>query len=149
MRRIATVTQRVPDSASARSISSNVAYLPVPSTIRDPNSRPPIRSASVIARLLPAADHRHDLDAIALGERRRRVLRPRDDLAVPLDGDAPPVDAERGDELLDRRSVLDLARLTVDDELHVRVSCRRTRAGRVVLSARDPIRRAGNEGCDG
>jgi hypothetical protein len=67
-----------------------------------------------------AADHRDDLDAVALGKGRRRVLGARDDLAVLLDGDPPSVDAEDVEERRDGGPVGDVARVAVDEDVHRR-----------------------------
>ena len=75
-RRRATVTISAPDRWIASRPSSSVRYLPVPTSRRDSNVRPPMHQGIVLRRAgaapHPAADEGDDLDPVAVGQRRRR-----------------------------------------------------------------------------
>src|SRR5579883_1525600 len=98
-RRTATVTISAPDASTARRVSSNERYLPVPTMSRERYSRPASTNGS--AAISAAPDDVDHLDTVALAERRRAVGRPRDDRRVHLDRDAaranraPPRDRRR------------------------------------------------------
>lgn len=76
----------------------------------------------------------HDLDDVAVAEDRGVVLGARDDLAIALDGDEPPVDFELAEERGDREPFARLAGRAVDEETHGGAystpSTRRRRPGR-------------------
>src|SRR5512143_196992 len=66
----------------------------------------------------PASDEMDDLDRVAVAERRRRVGGARDDLAVQLDRDAAWSEAERRDQVRDRRARRQTSRLVVHRDVH-------------------------------
>jgi hypothetical protein len=69
-------------------------------------------------RMSAASDESDDLDLISRGERSLRVLRAPHDLGVHLDRDAGGLDAERGEQTIERQAVFDLALLTVHVHAH-------------------------------
>jgi hypothetical protein len=64
-----------------------------------------------------AADERDDFEAVPLVQEALGVLFPGHDLEVSLDGQKPAGELQQFEELCDRRSRGDLARVTVDDDL--------------------------------
>lgn len=79
-----------------------------------PRSRkhPPRRASSA------AADHVHNLDHVAVGERPGGVLGARYDRAIQLDGDRAIAEPEQRDERRDRDRRGELARLAVNHDTH-------------------------------
>src|SRR5215475_13155103 len=118
-RRTATVMISAPDASTARRVSSNDRYFPVPMINRERYSRPASRKGSSIVMCRSAAsDEVNDLDGVALAQRRRRVRGTRYDRPVELDRDAPPTEPERGHEVGHRRTVGQHMRLVVHRHLH-------------------------------
>src|SRR5262249_59831905 len=117
-RRTATVTISEPDASTARRVSSNDRYLPVPTIRREVYSRPASVKVSLVS-IASAASHEVDhLDRVSVVKDGRAVLGARHDGAVHLHGDPARPEAERGDEIGDRRPGGDRSRLAVDDDLH-------------------------------
>src|SRR5258708_39945554 len=89
-RRTATVTTSAPDASSARIISSCERYLPVPTSRREWNTRPPmVRGTSfTTSRAVvigsPSSYEMHQLDGIARGDAHLAQRRPAHDAAVFL-----------------------------------------------------------------
>src|SRR2546422_11702411 len=95
-RRTATVTISAPAASTACRVSANERYLPVPTISRERYSRP----ASTKGSFTSSASHEmDDLHHVAVVERHRAVLLPRDDGAVHLDRDAARAEPERSDEI--------------------------------------------------
>src|SRR5262249_45097577 len=102
-RRTATVTISAPDASTARRVSSNERYFPVPTMRREWYSRPARTKGSVICSTAPdEVDH---LDGVAFAQRRALVCDARNDRTVHLDGDAPRAEAERGHQVGHGRAV--------------------------------------------
>src|SRR5450631_199255 len=88
VRRIATVTICAPLASIAARVSVKSRYLPVPTSSRESYALPAMTSLS-FAMPLPSSHGHHDLDAIAVREVRVAEAAARNDLSVPLDGQAP------------------------------------------------------------
>src|SRR6185436_11492405 len=95
-RRSATVTISAPEAARASRVSSLDTYFPVPTMMRERKVRLPRVQVSIISDIssvlgvsgISATSYKgDDLEAVAGGEHGGRVLCPRHDLAVALDGD--------------------------------------------------------------
>src|SRR5688572_18940615 len=121
-RRSATVTISAPDAASAARVSSSEAYLPVPTMMRDESVRPARVQVSFISA---SSDEGDELETITCEDHRRRVIRPRDDLAIALDGNSAIAEPQLSEQYGYGRAVFDFLRLSVDDY----VDARRHRAG--------------------
>src|SRR5258708_17844955 len=96
-RRTATVTTSAPDASSARIISSCERYLPVPTSRREWNTRPPmVRGTSfTTSRAVvigsPSSYEMHQLDGIARGDAHLAQRRPAHDAAVVVPPPPTPV----------------------------------------------------------
>src|SRR5262249_34780153 len=119
-RRTATVTISAPDASTARRVSSNDRYLPVPTMSRERYSRPASVKVSLVSIASPASHEVDHLDRVPVVKDRRAVLGARHDGAVHLHGDPARAEAERGDEIGDRRPGGHRAWLAIylDDDLH-------------------------------
>src|SRR5687768_6398372 len=126
-RRTATVAMSAPDASCARAITACDEYLPVPMISRDANVRPAMTNGeSVIqkipnpkSQLLTTANEVHDFHRIAIVDDYLGKPLALDDGEVVLDGNPPRVDLElvkHGDH---REGLLDVERLTVEDNLHL------------------------------
>lgn len=75
-----------------------------------------------------AADRDDDLEPVAIGDRVRCELTARHDLTIALDGDALACQAERVDEALEGKRVIELAAFAIDGHCHhgQNVSCAET-----------------------
>src|SRR5262245_32870813 len=117
-RRTATVTISAPEASTARRVSSNDRYFPVPTMSREPYSRPASVKVSFIDIASPASHEVDHLDRVPVAKDGRAVLGARHDGAVHLHGDSPRAEAERGDEISHRRPGGDRSRLVIEDDLH-------------------------------
>src|SRR5262249_36106480 len=119
-RRTATVTISAPEASTARRVSSNERYFPVPTIRRERYSRPASTNGSVRPSDMrsPAPDEVDDLDGVAVAQRGAGVLGARDDHAVHLDGDAARAQPERGHQVRHRRTVREGTGLVVHHHRH-------------------------------
>ena len=159
MRRSATVTSSVPLASIAAAIASSERKPPVPSSSREPSSRPAIVSGSVCTRRRDA----HSLQPPWIA-RRTSTRAPssssvvshspaRHDLGVDRDGHAPRAagDVERVEQRAHGRAGRQLARLAVEQDRHAgtpREAARDrrrppTRAAARRTARRRPARRSG------
>src|SRR5258708_33482459 len=89
-RRTATVTTSAPEASSARIISSVERYLPVPTSRREWNTRPPMvrgmsfTTSRAVVMGSPSSYEMHQLDGIARGDAHLAQRRPAHDAAVLL-----------------------------------------------------------------
>src|SRR5690242_10351760 len=122
-RRTATVTTSAPDASMARIISSLERYLPVPTSRREWNTRPPMVSgmsfttSTAVVIGSPSAHEMHQLDRVTLGDAHIAQRRPAHDAAVVLDDHGARVELQRRQQLQQRRAVGDGARLAVHHDL--------------------------------
>src|SRR5690348_2030186 len=122
-RRTATVTTSAPDASMARIISSLERYLPVPTSRRERNTRPPmVRGTSVTTYAAvvigsPPTDGVHQLDGGARGVADVAQGGPAHDAAIVLHHHGARVELQRGQQLQQRRAVRDGARLAVHHDL--------------------------------
>src|SRR4051812_2360419 len=115
-RRRATVTISAPLAARAARVSSRDAYLPVPTMMREVSSR--FASFQVSVNISASTDEGHELELVAGGQHRRRMLRARYDFSVSLDRDTTIGKSQHVDESCDGGAVWDDTVLTVDDDLN-------------------------------
>src|SRR6185369_14370944 len=120
-RRTATVMISAPAASVARRVSSNERYLPEPVMSRERYVLPANTNGSSSA-ISPTSDEMDDLDRVAVVQHGRGVGRPRDDLAIELDGDAARTEAQRRDQIRHRRALGEARRLVVYCDLHHRES---------------------------
>src|ERR1700681_206354 len=114
MRRIATVTTSAPLASWACCMISSDGYFPVPTKSRERHSYLPTRSVSVSVCMLSSGDGDDDLDSVAVVQQPRGMVHPRHDVIVERDRGSVAPRAERFQQGVDRRTVGDFARLTVD-----------------------------------
>src|SRR5258708_14636300 len=106
-RRTATVTTSAPEASSARIISSVERYLPVPTSRREWNTRPPMvrgmsfTTSRAVVIGSPSSYEMHQLDGIARGDAHLAQRRPAHDAAAwfpppppPARGPSPPEPAQ-------------------------------------------------------
>src|SRR5438552_1139137 len=117
-RRTATVTISAPDASTARRVSSNDRYLPVPTMSRERYSRPASVKASLIDIASPAPDEVDHLDRVPVVEHGRAVPGARHHGAIHLDRDPARAEAERAHQVGDRRARGERSRLLIQDDLH-------------------------------
>src|SRR6266851_4054710 len=122
-RRTATVTTSAPDASSARIISSCERYLPVPTSRREWNTRPPMvrgmsfTTSRAVVIGSPSSYEMHQLDGIARGDAHVAQRRPAHDAAVVLHHHGTRVEFQCRQELEQRRAVRDGAPLAVHHDL--------------------------------
>src|SRR5258708_9424982 len=103
-RRTATVTTSAPEASSARIISSVERYLPVPTSRREWNTRPPMvrgmsfTTSRAVVMGSPSSYEMHQLDGIARGDAHLAQRRPAHDAAVLLHHPRPPGASQRRPE---------------------------------------------------
>src|ERR1041385_3101538 len=122
-RRTATVTTSAPDASMARSISSLERYLPVPTSRREWNTRPPIvrgmsfTTSTAVVIGSPASHEMHQLHGVARSDAHVAQRRAAHDVAVVLHHHGARVELQRGQELQQRRAARYRVRLTVHYDL--------------------------------
>src|SRR6185369_3897771 len=112
-RRTATVMISAPAASVARRVSSNERYLPEPVMSRERYVLPASTNGSSSA-ISPASDEMDDLDRVPVVQHGRCIRGPHDDFAIDLDGDAAGAEAQRRDQIRDRRARGQAPRLIVD-----------------------------------
>src|SRR3954468_20953958 len=94
-RRTATVTISAPDASTAAAFSSKLLYLPVPTISREVKLRPAtVQPSALMSCCTPTSatsDKMHDLERVPVFDANLAERGARDDLEVPLDGNAPGV----------------------------------------------------------
>src|SRR5437660_12866517 len=96
-RRTATVTTAAPEASMARSISALERYVPVPTSRREWNTRPPMvrgmsfTTSTAVVIGSPASHEMHQLDGVARGDAHVAQRGPAYDAAVVLDDDGARV----------------------------------------------------------
>src|SRR5262245_38511201 len=86
---------------------------------RERNSRPAMTNGSMG---LSSADEVHDLDLIPFAESGAAVLVPLDHDEVALDRHAPRIDAELGEQVVNRQRVRDGERVSVQHDAHATIN---------------------------
>src|SRR5688572_25953002 len=142
-RRTATVTMSAPEASCACRMTAWDGYLPVPTMSRERKVRPAMTNGVSMMLALAAADGVDDLHAIALPDHRRLERAAPDDLEVVLDGHAPGVDVEPGEQVQHRHRPLQLVPLAVEGDEHVRDASVRSayRAESGQVNAVDEVKR--------
>src|SRR6476620_6239674 len=130
MRRRATVTSTLPDTASAAASASSERNPPVPSSRRERSSVPAMVNTSVlvsVTAISASLDRAQDLHPRPLVQMRRVPLAARDDLGVDRDRHATPGarQVERLQRGLDGRAVHELGGLAVEQDLHASTPSKR------------------------
>src|SRR5581483_1392276 len=126
-RRTATVTISAPEASCARTITAGDGYLPVPTISRDVKVLPAITRLSMASA---SADEIHDLNLIAVAHLGRVVSAPFDHVQVVLDGDAPRIDLQTGEQGRDAHRPAQLERLPVHRDSHASARVTRERRAR-------------------
>jgi hypothetical protein len=117
-RRTATVTISAPAASTARRVSSNERYLPVPTISRERYSRPAsVKGSTLVMDGSAASDEMDHLDRVAVAQRGAQILRARNKSTNNVDAmrRAP---ARAPSPVGHRRTVRQRARLVVHRHLH-------------------------------